>query len=389
MDWIVAPDRDGRGLPDVVPSLLGALGVDGCTDTIGFPECRSAAVLLVDGMGWELLREHAADAPYLASLLGAPPLTAGFPTTTATSITSLGTGRCAGEHGVVGYTFAEPGGGLLHPLSWSTHGTAEDAAGHRRSLLRRWPPERAQPEPTAMDRAAAAGIDVRIAVPADFHDTGLTRAALRGARFRGTHALGDLAAELLTALHADGPALCYGYHGHLDMLGHQHGPGSLPWRLQLAQVDRLVAAVAERLPASAVLAVVADHGMVGIDREQVLDADREPALREGVRLLGGEVRARHVYAEPGAREDVLAAWRETIGDRGAVLTGEQAIDEGWFGPVVTDDVRPRIGDVLAVMRESGVIRSVVEPGESSLRGQHGSLTAAEQLVPVLIAGGRG
>lgn len=109
MDWIVSPATDGRGLPDVLPSLLGALGVPGFTDTIGFGECRSAIALLIDGLGWELLHEHASDAPTLTSLSGRS-ITAGFPTTTVTSLTSLGTGRCSGEHGIVGYTFAWPTG---------------------------------------------------------------------------------------------------------------------------------------------------------------------------------------------------------------------------------------------------------------------------------------
>ncbi|GAA4849724.1 alkaline phosphatase family protein [Saccharopolyspora rosea] len=380
MDWIVAPDHDGRALSDVLPSLLGAMGIDGFADTIGFPGCRNAVALLIDGLGWELLRDHAADAPFLVSLLTRPPLKAGFPTTTVTSITSLGTGRCAGEHGVVGYSFADPSGGLLHPLSWGAH----PAGGHRRSLLESWPPEQAQPNTTVLQRAAASGVDVRTVVPAEFQGTGLTRAALRGGAFHGVRAFGDLAAELLAAAGAPEPTLGYGYHGHLDLLGHVHGPGSPPWRLQLAQIDRLVATLAEHLPASAVLAVVADHGMVAVDPSDALDADTDPALRDGVRLVGGEVRARHVYAEPGAVADVHAAWRETIGARGVVLTGERAVDEGWFGPVVTDPVRRRIGDVIAVMRESGVIRSAAEPGESALRGQHGSLTSAEQLVPVLV-----
>ncbi|GAA4619913.1 alkaline phosphatase family protein [Saccharopolyspora hordei] len=381
MDWIVAPDANGRALPDVLPSLLGSMGLAGFTDTIGFPECRTAAVLLVDGLGRDLLRDHAADAPFLAGLLTESPLTAGFPTTTVTSITSLGTGRCAGEHGLVGYTFAEPTGGLLHPLSWASRGS------ERRSMLESWPPERAQPTTTVLERAAAAGVDVRTAVPAEFEGSGLTRAALRGGEFRGQRALGDLAAELLHALSGDGPGLCYGYHGHLDLLGHVHGPGSLPWRMQLAQVDRLVASVADQMPPGSVLAVIADHGMVEVDPATAYDVDTDPVLADGVRLLGGEARARHVYTEPGAVDEVLAAWRERIGDDGLVLTGEQAIDEGWFGPVVSDVVRPRIGDVLAVMRESEVVRSVAEPGESALRGQHGSLTSAEQYVPLLVLGG--
>ncbi|CAM05538.1 putative AlkP superfamily pyrophosphatase or phosphodiesterase [Saccharopolyspora erythraea NRRL 2338] len=386
MDWIVAPDHDGRALPDVLPSLLAAMGTPGFTDTVGFPACRNAAVLLVDGLGWDLLRAYAADAPFLASLATGNPVKVGFPTTTATSITSLGTGSLAGEHGVVGYTFAEPSGGLLHPLSWGTH-SSPNASASRRSLLQDWPPESAQPRATVLERAVEAGVDVRIAVPREFKGTGLTRAALRGGEFRGVGAMGDLAAELLTALAVPGPALCYGYHGHLDGLGHGHGPGSLPWRMQLSQIDALVANLASKLPESAVLAVVADHGMVAVDPEDTLDADTEPALQHGVRLIGGEGRARHVYAEPGAGGDVLAAWREAIGCRGVVVTGEQAIDDGWFGPVISGPVRPRIGDVIAVMRESAVVRSAVEPAESSLRGQHGSMTAAEQYVPLLVAQG--
>ncbi len=75
------------------------------------------------------------------------------------------------------------------------------------------------------------------------------------------------------------------------------------------------------------------------------------------------------------------------GSRGVVVPGAQAIEEGWFGPVVRDPVRWRIGDLLALSRDSGVLRSEVEPGESSLLGHHGSLTADEQYVPLLLAGG--
>ncbi len=380
MNWIVAPNP-GRSLADVLPAARAAVG--GADTALGFPPCRAIAVLLVDGLGWTLLDEHASEAPFLASLADGQPLTAGFPTTTATSLTTLGTGRCAGAHGIVGYTFAEPSGTLFRPLSWSTTGPPHE----RRSLLGSWPPETAQPEQTVLEQAATDGVDVRLVVPRDFRDTGLTRAAFRGAQFHGVNAFGDLASGVLDALAGSGPALCYAYHGDLDLLGHIHGPGSTPWRFQLRQIDGLVEMIAGRLPPSTALVVVADHGMVELDPGAALDADTEPALQAGVRLIGGEVRSRHVYTEDGARADVLAAWETAVGERGLVLTREQAIDEGWFGPSVPADVRDRIGDVLVVMRDSGIVRSVAEPMESSLRGHHGSLTAAEQLVPALVVTG--
>ena len=58
--------------------------------------------------------------------------------------------------------------------------------------------------------------------------------------------------------------------------------------------------------------------MVDVPMAGRIDLDADPELLRGVRLLGGEARARHVYAEPGAAVDVLAAWRERLaGEPGA------------------------------------------------------------------------
>jgi hypothetical protein len=130
--------------------------------------------------------------------------------------------------------------------------------------------------------------------------------------------------------------------------------------------------------------VIADHGMVTVPEEGKLDFDTEPALQAGVRLLGGDARARYVYTEAGATEDVLAAWRELIGDRAWILTRDEAITAGWFGPVVEHRIRDRIGDlIVAARRDFAVVQSRVTPKLSRLIGHHGSLTDAEQLVPLL------
>ncbi len=54
-------------------------------------------------------------------------------------------------------------------------------------------------------------------------------------------------------------------------------------------------------------------------------------------------------------------------------------------PRVRDDVRSRIGDVVAAARDTAaLLRRTVEPMESALIGQHGSLTIAEQYVPLVL-----
>lgn len=372
--------RYGHGaLADLVPSLLASTGTPGTTDVLGVRPAPKVCLLLVDGLGLRLLDKHRHHAPFLASLAGGhEPITAGFPTTTATSITSLGTGLPSGEHGMVGYTFATGEEELFAPLGWRLQGTGEPAP-HAAETI--------QPNRTAFQRAVEAGVDVRVVAPRDQRDTGLTTAAFRGATFTGVHALGDLTSEVHEALRAPAPAFCYAYHGDLDLLGHAHGPGSEPWIQQLGYIDRLAETLANGLPGDALLAITADHGMVTVTEQERVDFDREPHLKRGVRLLGGEPRMRHVYTEPGSAVAVERAWRERLGERAWVRGRAEAIDEGWFGPNVADRMRERIGDVLVAADHGlSVIRSAAEPVLSTLPGQHGSLTEDEQLIPLLLAG---
>jgi len=382
MDLVVP--RYGLGsLADVVPSLLAGLDVPGMENVLGLTTTSRVCILVVDGLGWHQLREHSAEAPFLTSLMARNnPITAGFPTTTVTSIAALATGMPPGEHGLVGYSFAAgPGGGeLLDALRWQRHGVTE-----RVDLRPVLVPEDVQPRRTAFEHAADAGVAVRLVVPREQEGSGLSRAVLRGGRFRGVHALGDLVSRTLEALHERDRLICYAYHADLDRIGHVYGPGSDPWRRQLAFVDQIAAAIAEDLPPEGTLVVTADHGMVTTDAQNRIDFDTDATLQDGVLMLGGEPRVRHVYTAVGAQDDVRARWTAVLEDQAWILSRDEAIAAGWFGPRVAEHVRPRIGDLIVAASDSlTIIRSKAEPLPSELLGHHGSLTANEQLVPLLV-----
>jgi hypothetical protein len=264
---------------------------------------------------------------------------------------------------------------VLDALRWHRHGSGEDL----RSDL---PPEQVQPSATAFERAVAGGVSVRVVQAAAHAASGLTRAAFRGGEVVGVHALGDLVEQAVRAFALPGKVFCYAYHADLDFLGHVYGPGSGAWRRQLRVVDVLAAALAEELPPGGRLVVTADHGMVAA-RERI-DVDVEAGLLEGVALLAGEPRVRHVHTVPGAAADVQAAWAERVGAGAWVARREEALAAGWFGPRVAPSVLGRIGDVVVAARgDLVVVRSREEAVMSALVGQHGSLTAAEQWVPLL------
>lgn len=362
------PQYGRASLAEVLPSVLAAMAVPGESNRLELDPARRTCLLLVDGMGLSFLRSHADDAPFMGALLPARELTAGFPTTTATSLGSLGTGLPPGEHGLLGYQLLVPGDGrLLNLLKWDVPVV----------------PERWQPRQTVFERAALAAVSTMHVSQAAFRDGGLTRAALRGMQFLAAETPEELAARTIEALAVPEPALVYAYFGAIDRAGHINGYGSDEQLGQLAIADHVAAAIARAMPADTALYITADHGMLAIPADRRIDADRTPELLEGVAALGGEGRARYVYAVDGAAADVLTTWREFLGDRAWVLPREEAVDAGWFGPVA-DWAYPRIGDVVVACREDwAVVATVRQPLESTLQGMHGSLTQAELAVPLL------
>jgi hypothetical protein len=356
-------------LPDLACSVLASLGAGSEPNPLWLPPADRACLLIVDGLGWELLREHPAAAPFLSELaVTGRPLAAGFPATTATSLASLGTGRPPGQHGVLGYQVAVPGQDrLLNALRWD----------------QRVDPVSWQPGSTIFERAAKAGISSFRVAQSSLARTGLSLATMRGAVALPADTFGALVAEAAAILRRSDRALATVYHGELDGTGHVFGAGSDAWRYHLGHVDKLAEQLAGALPPGTALHVTADHGMVDVPPQDRVDFDALPALRAGVALLGGEPRARHVYARPGAAGDVLAAWREILGPRAWVASRDEAIADGWFGPV-DPALAPRIGDVVAAPAgPSAVVATKLEPRESALVGMHGSLTPADQLVPLL------
>ncbi|MEV4616307.1 nucleotide pyrophosphatase/phosphodiesterase family protein [Kitasatospora sp. NPDC049258] len=364
------PAYGSGSLADLLPAVATGLGLPGFDSGLVLEPADRVCVFLVDGMGWELVRRHPEYAPFLTSLMaGSSPITAGFPSTTATSLASVGTGTPPGRHGLAGYTVAVPGTGyLMNQLRWQPPVD----------------PVSWQPYPTVFEQVHQAGVATSQVSSPLFAQTPLTRVALSGGSFLGRTTGEERMDEAARWLADHDRALVYTYVSELDGAGHRFGVDSDDWRMMLNTVDRLARRLAEQLPPRSALYVTADHGMIDIAPEDRIDFDEDWELSAGVALLGGEGRARHVYAVPGAAADVFTVWSEVLGDRMWVATRDQAIAAGWFGPVVDDRVYHRIGDVVAAARDDiAVIASRKEPGESSMIGLHGSMTPVEQLVPLL------
>jgi hypothetical protein len=383
----MAPPAYGRAsLAELFPAILAAVGqAPGAPGVaIALPPARRTCLLLIDGLGAELLGEAARhDAPFLHELmLAGQTLDAGFPSSTPVSLCTLGTGRPPGEHGVVGFTMhVPPIEAVLECLAWNRYGGSE-------SLAEALPPERLQPVEPLLSSGRRDGLEISVASLAEHLGSGLTRAAFRGARFDPLERFDDWPARraaVRAGLERGDAAIVYTYDARLDTAMHLSGIGSPEWRAALAEVDGLARALASILPPGAVLLVTGDHGGCAIPAAERVDLADRPDLAAGVAWLSGDPRARHVHAAPGRAPDVLRAWRDGLDGDWQVLSREEAIAAGLFGPTVRDEVRPRIGDVvIAATGRGGIFDRRRYPWELRLLGFHGGLQPAEVRVPLLV-----
>ncbi|SDB84086.1 Predicted pyrophosphatase or phosphodiesterase, AlkP superfamily [Raineyella antarctica] len=370
--------RYGHGtLADLLPAIGSRLGLGG-EDLVGLPPAQRWVVVLIDGLGALQLADHADHAPYLASLLRgegehAPfdGFTAAVPSTTATSLTTLGTGLAPGQHGIIGYSCRNPRSGqFLNMLTWE----GEDD------------PTALQPHPTYWRRLSEAGTEVGIVAPARFDGSGLTSVSLAGGRFFPVHDERDedQRIHLVSAAATAGDrSVVYAYERELDHTGHSQGVASAEWRRQLRRIDALTERLRDELPDDVRIIVTGDHGMIDIPTDERIVVEDVPVLQRGVEMVAGEGRLRQLYTEPGQAEAVAARWRNELGDRAVVLTREEAVHRGWYGPVA-DEVLPRYGDVTVAMLGTWALMTRGLPGEFGLVGMHGSLTAAEMYVPLVV-----
>jgi Type I phosphodiesterase / nucleotide pyrophosphatase len=370
---MIVPAYQSTTLGELMPSIGAHLAVPGyAEDSFRLPHSTRYVVVLIDGLGWSLLRRGVVAAPFLGSLLmGAQPITSAVPSTTVTSLGSLGTGQPPGQHGLVGYTSRVPSTGeILNGLTWES-----DVV-----------PTVYQSKPTFFERASEVGVLVTSVALARFQGTGLTEAALRGAAFVpfSDESAEDLRISLIVDAALGGDrTVVYAYERELDHYGHVHGCNSVDWLQQLARIDAMCERLRAALPPQVTLIITGDHGMVDIPSEQRILAEDDPALMAGVSALAGEARFRQLYVDQEPPRRVADRWRARLGELAWVRTRDEAIDEGWFA-AIDDQLRERWGHVLVALRADWAVMTSAFPREYTLIGMHGSLTPAEMIVPLLM-----
>lgn len=359
------PDYAGACISNVVPALLGAPTEMPSWMPSEVPEADQVVLIALDGLGWEQLQERIEVAPTFATMSGGP-ITTVAPSTTSTALTSLTTGLAPGEHGVVGYR-VHVHDEVLNVLRWSAAGS---------DARNRIPPLEFQPVPPF------CGEHPPVVTRAEFATSGFTLAHLEGAEFHGYRLPSTLALEV-DKLIRSGSRFVYAYYDGIDKVAHEYGLGE-HYLAELRAVDHIVSELVAILPEGACLVVTSDHGQVEVG-QNLITLDRTVAAE--IESQSGEGRFRWLHARPGRVAALHQAAVELYQDVAWVRTRQEILDEGWFGPKVTNAAARRLGDVALVARDPVSFVDSADSGPFELIGRHGSLTSAEMYVPLLASFG--
>ena len=341
-----------------MPALLGVSDEPSCfSDDIFL--AKSIVLLVLDGLGWEQFQDNKKIFPVLSEF-SEQLITTVAPSTTATALTSITTGAPPGEHGIVGYRIPVEGK-ILNSLRWSTGNNLAKPDPYRFQLM----PVFDNQQPKVVSSAEHEG-------------SGFSKAHLRDSRFSGYRNRNELV-DLVVESVANFEPFVYAYWDGVDRTAHEFGFTD-KYFVELNECDLMIDALLRRLPANVALVVTSDHGQVEVaDRMIELTAD----IKNLVAKQSGEARFRWLHAVPGAEKDLAQMAKETFKDSAWVMSKKESIDAGLFGPIVSETVKRRLGDVALIAREKVGFTDPAEKMPFQLITRHGSLTKEEMHVPLL------
>lgn len=367
-------------LASIINSIVSRFELTFDSSDLAIPKSDHYVLCLVDGLAYNSFLEHSATTSFLSSFNTQQTLRSGFPSTTASCLTSLATGLDPIEHGIVGAAFKH-NNLYFSPLRWSYIYPQN----HSNDQL--IVPDISIPA-GAWDVLKAHGIKVSACLPREISNSTFTEKVFSAANIHSYKTISDITLKLAEILKNEQKSFSYVYFGNLDLVGHIFGTNSKEWKQEFLQIDLILQQIQKQLHGKATLLVTADHGMTHVDSKNMIDFSKIPALYDQTQLICGDIRARHVYLKPLYKDKIsLTEWNYFLGKDFSIFTRKEMVNTQLFGSSESKEMHERIGDLILISKGAhGLIdsSSCYDQYQFSWIGHHGAISDNEQLIPLLI-----
>lgn len=337
---------------------------------------RHVVLMVLDGLGYQYLREHAAQSPLLKHCRCV--LDTVVPTTTATAVSSFFTGLTAAEHGITGWFMQlEAIDETVAILPYTSRRSGE-------WMQERLPMQQvftARPLFLDIQRKSYFLNHQRIAKSI------FSEVAAQGAQRQAYADLDDFRRQIVENIQQVQASYTYAYWAEFDSLCHIHGTDAEPVHAHFAELEQmLLALLADVQSNNTLLIVTADHGLISTDASRLIHLGDYPEILELLaKPLSGEPRLAYCYVKAGQEAEFLTRVKAQLGEFCEIVPSGDYLAQGYFGPQSHPHIHQRIGDFILLMKENYVIKDQLDGEKDFLqRGVHGGLTAREREIPLLI-----
>jgi arylsulfatase A-like enzyme len=383
-DELTLPDYRGGGIVNLMSSIATALGGDSPYPPLAalppqaLADARHLVLLVVDGLGHDYLLGR--DSALRRHLRGQ--MTSVFPSTTASAIPTFLTGLAPQQHGLTGWhMYFREVGAVVAPLPFrirTGRHPLREAGVTPMGLFGLTPLFDRLPLPCHV-------VSPRHIIHSDFN------VAFSGrAKRHGYDSLEEMFGQIGGILRSAAPrSYVQAYWPQHDSLAHEHGVHSAAVADAFAALDAAFARLVEvARDHDSLVIVTADHGFIDTSAADTIDLDDHPRLRETLLLpLCGESRAAYAYVRAGREAQFEDYVRERLHDRVQLFRSGDVLRRGWLGlgeahPALAD----RLGDYVLIPRGRAILRDWLHGEERHTHiGVHGGLSAAEMIVPLIVA----
>ncbi|HNA90393.1 MAG TPA: alkaline phosphatase family protein [Anaerolineales bacterium] len=382
--------------PDFVKPRYDSGGFAGTPTRIkeAFASNQYDAVVLffVDAFGWRFF-ERFQDSPFLkrfAKQGKIEKLTSQFPSTTAAHVTTMHTGLPVGVSGVHEWIYYEPHADrVIAPLLFSFSGTKE-----RDTLdAKRVKPERIYPVGTFYPALKAMGVESFNFGLRDYSPSTYSKVVMNGSEIRSYKTLSEAFINLSLLLEKQTkPTFIHLYFDKIDSVAHEYGPNSPQVEAEIETFLLMMEHYFDRIFAGnkrILFLMTADHGMCEVDPQTTIYLNTDASFsgfdkfirtnRRGFPIVpAGSARDMFLYIKHERVDEAHTFLEKRLTGKADVVKTETLIQEGYFGPSVSERFLERVGNLIILpYRYQSVWWYEKEKFEMKFLGHHGGLTPQE------------
>lgn len=381
----------GEGKDFLPPSVVGG----------AYKKQDLVLLVLIDGCGWDLFQTHSPRFPALARYKREGVLSqisAQFPSTTASQLTTLHTGKEVGQTGLYEWFQYEPLiDGMMTPLLTSHAGEHEEG-----TLVKEgFSPSALFPFSTLYQTLSQRGVRSFVFQQEKIAHSAYSKALLQGAEVVPFGALSE-ALDVISS-HLTRPVsqttLLVLYYGEIDAVAHRSG---LESKALTEAMERCWTSFEEHLfnrlyllPNKSALLLTSDHGLTPVDPKRTLFVnellpDLPSHLKRNKRgellVPAGSCRDFFLHVQEPFLAPVSSQLQEKLSKAAEVLPTSTLIEQGFFGSQkVSERFLERVGNLALLPHRGESLFWRFEQGrfEQHFLAAHGGLSAEEITSPLL------